>query len=104
MLRTKRANAAVAAANPRHPCPRRFIVFGALKTGSGPEVDLHALDIGFEPIRDLVLGDVVRPGRREGHVAEVVDGSLVVQFETAVAKAPIVADALLPVDDQGIEP
>ena len=103
MFRAQHANAAVAAPDPRHPALRRLIVFGALEHGAGPEVDLHALDIGFEPVGDLVLGDVVRPVRRERHVAQVIDRRLVMQLEAVIAQPPVVADALLPVDDQRIE-
>jgi hypothetical protein len=103
MLRTQQANAAVGAPDSRHPGLRRLVVFGALKRGPGPEIDLHALDIGFEPVGDLVLGDVIRPVRRERHVAEVIDRRLVVQLEAVIAQPPVVADTLLLVDHKRIE-
>ena len=82
----------------------RFVVVAAAgKLGAGPEVQLQALDIGLEPVRQLVLGDVDRPGRRERHIGQVVDVHLVVQGQRVIAHAPVVADARVPVDDQRVD-
>ena len=62
-----------------------------------------ALDIGLEPVGELVLGDEHRPGRRERHQRQVVDVHLVVQRERMVAQPPVVADALVAVDDQRVD-
>src|SRR3954451_20239919 len=103
MLGMKRADGAISAPKLRAPRLRRLIVNGAVEQGAGPEVDLHGLHISFQPAGDLVLGNVVRPGRRKRHVPEMVHGSLVVKLEAVVAKAPIVSDAFLFVDDEGVK-
>ena len=75
----------------------------ALEARAGPEVDLHGLDIGLEPVRDLVLGNVLRPGLREGQVREVVGMLLIVQLQPVIALAPVVADPGHAIDDQRLD-
>ena len=83
-----------AGAAQRHgPAAFVLVVTAALEFGPGPEVQLHGLDIGLEPVGELVLGDVGRPVRREQHVGQVVDLHLVVQRQRMIALAPVVADA-----------
>ena len=85
----------------QRPCV--FVVAAALELGAGPEVQLHALDIGLEPVGELVLGDVGRPVRRKRHVGQVIDVHLIVQRQRVVALAPVVADARFAVDDQRVD-
>ena len=78
--------------------PRR-----ALEARAGPEVDLHGLDIGFEPVRDLVLGDVFGPSLGEGQVGKVIGVLLVVKLQPVIALAPIVADPCHAIDNQRLD-
>ena len=97
------ALAAVGAAQRHGPAAGLLVVAAALELGLGPEVQLHAVDIGFEPVGELVLRDVGRPVRRKQHVGQVIDLHLVVQRQRVVALAPVVADPRLAVDDQRVD-
>ena len=103
MARMHGTLAAVGAAQRHRPALFHLVIAAALELGLGPEVQLHALDVGFEPVGELVLRDVGRPVRREQHIGQVVDLHLVMQRQRMVALAPIVADALFAVDDQRID-
>ena len=85
------------------PALSRLVVRAALEFRAGPVVELHRLHIGLEPVGELVLRDVGRPVRRKRHVGQVIDLHLVVQRQRVVALAPVVADALLAVDDQRVD-
>ena len=93
MTRMHDCAAAVGAAQRHVQRPSLLVVAAALELGAGPEIQLHALDIGLEPVGELVLRDVGRPGRRKRHVGQVIDLHLVVQRQRVVALAPVVADA-----------
>ena len=103
VLRVQRARRVALAAHRRLPRRAGVVIGRAFEGGAGPEVEIHALDIGFEPVGDLVLRNVIRPRHRERHVAQVIHRRLVVQLEAVVAQTPVVADALLLVDDQRVE-
>ena len=79
------------------------IVAAAGQLRPRPEVQLETLDVGFEPVGQLVLGNEDRPGRRKRHQRQVIDVHFVVQGERVVAQAPVVADALVAVDDQRVD-
>ena len=66
VARAHDAFAAISLLQPCHPALRRRIIRGTFETRFGPEIYLHCLDIGFEPIGDLVLRDIFRPGLRKG--------------------------------------
>ena len=85
------------------PALRRLVIDGAVERRPRPEIDLHDVDVAFQPVRDLVLRDVVRKGQRERQIAQMIDRRLVVQLEAAVAVTPVVADTLFPVDHQRVE-
>jgi hypothetical protein len=87
----------------RGPLLRGLVIIGAFKGRLKPEIDLHDIDIAFQPVRDLVLRDVVGKRTRKRQIAQMIDRRLVVQFQAAIAQPPIVADALFPVDDERIE-
>ena len=80
-----------------------LVVAAAQEFRAGPVVELHALDVGLEPVGELVLRNVGRPVRRERHVRQVIDLHLIVQRQRVVAVAPVVADARLAVDDQRVD-
>ena len=103
MPRVHHAPGSVGAAQHHRPAAGRLVIGAALELGGGPVVELHGLDIGLEPVGELVLGDIDRPIRRERHVGQVVDLHLVVQRQRVVALAPVVADARPAVDDQGVD-
>jgi hypothetical protein len=94
---------AVGAAQLDGPASLRIVIAAADEFRAGPEVQLHGVDIGFEPVGELVLRDVGRPVRRERHVGQVIDLDLVVQGQRVIALAPIVADPRLAVDDQRVD-
>src|SRR5262252_96183 len=85
------------------PTSLRLVVAAAGELGAGPAVELHAVHIGFEPRGELVLRDIGRPVRRKRHVGQVVDVHLVVQDQRVITVAPVVADALLAIDDQRVD-
>ena len=95
--------AAVGPAQHHGPALLLLVVAAALEFRRSPEVQLHAFDIGFEPVGELVLGNVGRPVRRKQHVGQVVDLHLIVQRQRVIALAPVVADPRLAVDDQGVD-
>src|SRR3954464_6154164 len=80
-----------------------FVVSAAFKLRAGPEVEFHGLDVGFEPVGELVFGNVDRPVRRERHIGQVVDLHLIVQGQRVIALAPVVTDARLAIDNEGID-
>ena len=86
------------------PAPRRRVITPPLKIRRGPEVQLQCFDIGLEPVGQLVLWDVGGPACREGHIGHVIDLHLIVQGQRVIAQPPVVADAGITVDDQGIDP
>ncbi len=88
---------------PDVPLLHSLIVGPAEKLRSGPEVQLHALGIGLEPICQLVLWNEDWPCRRKRHVRQVVDVHFVVQRQRMIALAPIVADPRLAVDDDHVD-
>jgi hypothetical protein len=90
--------------NNRRPAGFGLVVGAALERCARPEVQLHALDIGIEPVGEFVLRDIDRPVRRERHVGQVIDLHLIMQRQRVVALAPVVADPGLPIDDQRIDP
>ena len=103
MARMHGALAAVGAAQRHRPAAVLLVVTAALELGLGPEVQLHGLDIGLEPVGELVLRNVGRPVRREVQIGQVIDLNLIMQRQRMVALAPIVADTLLAIDDQRID-
>ena len=103
VARMHRALAAIGAAQHHRPASFRLIVGATLELGAGPEVQLHGVDIGLEPVGELVLGDIDRPVRRERHIGQVIDLHLIVQRQRVIAFAPIVADPRLAIDDQRID-
>ena len=98
-----RARRPVGAAQRDRPPPFAFVVRAARELGARPVVELHAFHIGLEPVGELVLGNVGRPVRRKRHVGQVIDLHLVVQGQRVIAVAPVVADARLAIDDQGVD-
>ena len=80
-----------------------LVVGGADELGAGPEIDLHRAGVILEPVREHVLGNVLRPRRRKGHVGQVIDVDLVVQRQRMIALAPVVADPLPAIDDQRVD-
>ena len=103
MARVHDALAAVGAAQRDVPLPARVVIAAAGEFGAGPEIQLQGVDVRLEPVRQHVLRNVNRPGRRERHIGHMVDVHFVVQRQRVIALAPIVADALVPVDDQRID-
>ncbi len=99
----KGARGAVRSSDTCRPSLFGLIVFGVVERRSGPEIDLHDVDVALEPVRDFVFRNVVREGRRKWQVTEMIDRRLVVELEAAVAQPPIVADAPGFIDDQRIE-
>ena len=104
MARTHGAFRAVGRPQHHRPAAFSFVVAAADELGAGPEIQLQALDISLEPVGKLVLRNIDRPIRRERHIGHVIDLHLVVQRQGMIALAPVVADALLAVDDQRIDP
>src|SRR6266478_4160258 len=100
---SKGTGGAVSSSDMCRPSLFGLIVFGVVECRSGPEIDLHDVDVALEPVRDFVLRDVIRKGRRKWQVTEMIDRRLVVELEAAVAQPPIVADAPGFIDDQRIE-
>ena len=101
-----RMHAALAAIRP----PQRDAPFAALvviasgdKLGACPEVQLHRFDVEFEPVRELVLRNVDRERRWERQIGQVVDVHFVVQCQRVIARAPVVADTRMAVDDQRVD-
>src|ERR1700756_4391095 len=90
MLGPQRARHAFAR-NARGPARRGVVITRAFKGRAGPEADVEDIDIMLEPVRDLVLRNVVREGEGEGQIAQVIDRRLVVQLQPAIAQPPIVA-------------
>ena len=80
-----------------------YVVRAAFELAARPVVELHRLDVGLEPVGELVLGDVDGPVRRERHVGQVIHVHLVMQGERVVAPPPVVADARPAIDDEGID-
>ena len=103
MVRMQGARGAVGPAQRDLPPAFVFVVSAAREFGRGPVVQLHRLDIGLEPVGELVLRDIGRPVRRKRHVGQVVDLHLVVQGQRVIAVAPVVTDALSAVHDQRID-
>ena len=85
---------------PDRPAASRIVIARALERGPGPEIDIQDVDIALQPVRDLVLRNVFRKGHRERQIAQMIDRRLVVQLQPAIAQPPIVADALLVIDDK----
>lgn len=82
------------------------LVGGVVPGGGGdgglhPDVELEELGVGGEPVGELVLGGVDGPVWGEVLVGHVVVPDWVVQHELAVALAPVVADVVVSVDDEG---
>src|SRR5690606_20707101 len=82
MTRTDNALRPVFQLEPGIPNACVLVPAGAFERGAGPEVDLHGLYVEFQPVCDLVLGDVVGPAGRERQVRQVVAGRLVVQLRS----------------------
>ena len=104
MARMHRPRGAVG--SPQRHLPATFgrVIDTALEFGAGPEVELHGVDIGFEPVGELVFRDIDRPVRRERHIGQVIDLHLIMQRQRVVALAPVVADTGFAIDDQRIDP
>jgi hypothetical protein len=92
-------------ASAQRDAPFRFLVIisACNEFMAGPEVQLHRLDIGFEPIGELVLRDVDGKRWRERQMGQVVDVHFIVQRQRMIARAPVVADAFVPIDDQRVD-
>ena len=97
-----RSSAGLVIANDRVPAALRLIVRTADELRARPEVDLHGPCIRFEPVGEHVLRQIRGPRHRERHVGQVVHFGAVVQRERVIARAPAVADAREPVDDQRV--
>src|SRR5690606_14516196 len=50
-----------------------LVVLAAAELGPSPDVDLHRLGVELEPVPQLVLWHVHRPGVGEGEIRQVVD-------------------------------
>ena len=103
MTRTHHAFRSVPALKIQGPGTGRDIMVAADKRGVGPAIEFHRLDIELEPVRQHVLRDIDRPGRWKRHVGQMVDVDFVVQGQGVVTAAPVVADALVLLDQQGID-
>ncbi len=103
MARMQHALGAVAALQGHRPALRGFVIAAGGQLRVGPVVEVEILDIGFEPVRQLVLGNEHRKGRRERHQRQVIDVHLVVQGERVIAPPPVVADPLVAIDDQRVD-
>ena len=103
MARPQGAAAAIGQAQGHGPTPGGIVVQPTDKFGAGPKIQFEALDIGLEPIGQLVFRDVGGPAGRKRQVGQVVDLHLVVQRECVVSAAPVVADARFAVDDQRVD-
>src|SRR3979409_658218 len=55
----KGVRGAVGPSDMRRPSLFGLIVFGVVECRSGPEIDLHDVDVALEPVRDFVLRDVI---------------------------------------------
>ena len=103
VARSHLAQAAVGQSHACRPAMRLRIEARAFERGAGPEIDFHRLDIGLQPVGELVLGQVERPAGGERNVGQVVTVHLVVQLQAVIAQPPVVADPFLAVDHQGID-
>ena len=103
MARAQLARRTVLVLERHRPLPALLVIASGDEGGAGPVVQLQALDVSLEPIRQLILRDIDREGRRERHVGQVVDVRLVVQRQRVIALAPVVADARMAVDNQRID-
>ena len=99
----ERANATFRVAQNGGPSPPVVIEARLDQFGPGPEIQLHRLDVMFEPVGEFVFRNVDRPVRRERHVRQMIDMHLIVQRQGMIALAPVVADAGVPVDDQRVD-
>ena len=103
MARMHDAPAAVGAAQRDGPLLALLVKAAADKLGAGPEIQLERIDVSLEPVRQHVLRDIDRPGRRERHVRQMINVNFVVQRQRVIALAPIVADARVAIDDQRVD-
>ena len=102
VARPHAAQAAVGKSYTRIPTARFPVIARAFERGAGPEIDFHRLDIGFQPVGELVLGKVKRPAGGERDVRQVVAVHLVVQLQARITQPPVVANAFFAVNHQGI--
>ena len=102
MARMQHALRPVATLQRHRPALRALVVVARGELRVGPVVEIEILDIGLEPVRQLVLGNEHRESRRERHQRQVIDVHLVVQGERVIAPPPVVADPLVAIDDQSI--
>ena len=82
------------------PLPLRLVVGRAPDRRGAPVGHLHDRGVALEPVSDLVLGGEDRPVVRELQVRHVVVPDRVVQAQGLVAVPPLVAGALVAVDDE----
>ena len=69
----------------------------------GPDVQLEEFDVGLEELGQFVFRGEDGPAGWEGEIRHVVEPDWVVQDELVVAAAPAVTNAILVVDDQGVD-
>ena len=103
MARAHDAFRSVAPAQRDAPFGALIVIGSCDKFSVGPEIELHRLDIGFEPVGELVLRDVDGKCRRKRQIGQVVDVHFIVQRQRMIARAPVVADASMPIDDQRVD-
>jgi hypothetical protein len=72
-----------------------------LDFGLHPDIELKEFSVPFKPICQLVLGGEDGPKVWEGEVRQVVVPHGVVEDELSVPLAPVVADGVVGVDDEG---
>ena len=95
---------AICAAQPHAPMPGLGIIVTAQEFRAGPDIDFQRPGVMLKPIGQHVFRDVFRPGRREGHIGQVVHMHLVMQRQRMIALAPIIPDATMLFDHKRIQP
>ena len=71
---------------------------------AGADRDAHPLDVALEVVTHLGAGGIAAPRRREGQPGEPVVLRRGVQQQRVVPLAPLVADALVLVEDDARDP
>ena len=105
LLRVERHGPA-AAGDLELPFLARIVIGGRTALRPVPDIDVHYLGIGIEPIGELVLRRIDRPGLGIGKIRHGVEPARRVQRQALMAFAPRVGVALAALDHQGrhVEP
>ena len=67
---------AIRAAQRDRPLLALVVIAAADQFGAGPEIQLQGFDVGFEPVRQLVLRNIDGEGRRKRQIGQVIDVAL----------------------------